>query len=77
MDNTLPQRRADDTRIVNIEQRLGTLERKVDENTEVTKKILDGINAFKILGAFAKWAAMVVGAVVAIKTGWNQLFTGR
>ena len=59
-----PQRRADDTRIALIEQRMDSFENKVDENTKLTREVLDTLRAFKMIGAIAKWGTVVGGAAV-------------
>ena len=59
-----PQRRADDTRIALIEQRMNSFEDKVDENTKMTREVLDTLRAFKMLAAIAKWGTVVGGAIV-------------
>ena len=59
-----PQRRVDDTRIALLEQRMESFEQKVDENTKLTREVLDTLRAFKMIGALAKWGTIVGGAAV-------------
>ena len=59
-----PQRRADDPKIALLEQRMGSFEKMLQENTAATKEVLDTLRAFKMLAAIAKWGTVVGGAIV-------------
>ena len=59
-----PERRADDVRVALLEQRMDGFEKKVDENTKLTREVLDTLRAFKMLGAIAKWGTVVGGAAI-------------
>ena len=61
-----PNRRADDTRIALLEQRMTSFETKVDENTKLTREVLDTLRAFKMLGTLAKWVTVVGGTAVGV-----------
>ena len=59
-----PERRTDDVRIALLQQRMDGFETKVDENTKLTREVLDTLRAFKMIGAIAKWGTLVGGAAV-------------
>lgn len=69
-----PQRRTADTRIALLEQRMGTFESKVDENTKLTREVLDTLRAFKMVGAIAKWGTVIGGAVAGGYHAVQQFF---
>ena len=60
------RRRAEDTRIALLEQRMTSFETKVDENTKLTREVLDTLRAFKMLGTLAKWVTVVGGTAVGV-----------
>ena len=69
-----PQRRADDTRMALMEQRMNSFENKVDENTRLTREVLDTLRAFRMIGAVAKWGTLVGGAAVGGYHAVQQFF---
>lgn len=56
------KRRADDSRIAQLESRVGSIEAKLDANSTTTQEIRDILGSFKVLGTIAKWVGAVVGA---------------
>lgn len=47
---------------------------KAEEMAGDVRDIKDIVRSFKLLGVVAGWAAGLVAAVVAIKTGWTSFF---
>lgn len=48
---------------------------KADQMAGDVRDIKDIVRSFKLLGKLAGWAAGLVAAVVAIKTGWTNLLS--
>lgn len=66
-----PERRSEDARVTQLVSDVHDLKRQMAENTEVTKDVRDILGSFKVMRAVAAWIAAVVGAIVAIKHGFN------
>jgi hypothetical protein len=72
-----PKRRdMTDERLASFDRRLTDLERKLDENTAMTKDVRDILGTFRIVGLAAKWTAAIGAAGLAVYHGW-QAITGR
>ena len=63
-----------DARIATLEQRMTQFESKVDENTRLTREVLDTLRAFRMIGAIAKWGTVVGGAAVGAYHAVQQFF---
>lgn len=69
----VPERRADDPRVVRLVADVADLKQEMARNTAVTEQVRDILATFKTLGAIAKWVTAIAGAIAAIfaaaKTG--------
>lgn len=61
------RRRADDVRMDGIEGRLTALEKKIDENTAITKAVAEVMASLHVLAAVGKWLAAVGAGILALK----------
>jgi len=62
-----PRRRADDTRMDAIENRLTALEGAIAENTALTKTVAEVMASLHVLAAVGKWLAAVGAGILALK----------
>lgn len=76
MDMPQYDRRSEDRRIDILVQNIATmraehetLKNEVAVNTQLTREVLEGIKAFKILGTLAKWVSTVLIAGGALWAG--------
>jgi hypothetical protein len=67
-------RRTEDPRINQLVADVAVLKDQMAENTAVTHQVRDILASFRIVAAVAKWIAIIVGGIAAIKTGhgWFQ-----
>ena len=61
-----PFRRESDHRIAALEERASVIERKIDENTAITKEVADILATFRVMGNLAKWTSAIAAAFSAV-----------
>lgn len=76
-----PQRRYADERIdrleerqVRIEERVGAIDVKMDEQTTILQNVADVLGTFRVVSATAKWLGIVVGAGAAVTSAVAAFF---
>lgn len=65
------ERRRDDARISKLVVDVKVLERKIDENSELTKEIRDLVTSFRVVASVAKWITTILLALAAMWHGWH------
>ena len=76
-----PQRRYADERIdrleerqVRIEERVGAIDGKMDDQTVILQNVSDVLGTFRVVSAVAKWLGIVVGAGAAVTSAVAAFF---
>lgn len=65
-----------DDNFLGIEARFVCLEKKIDQNTEVTTQIRDILTSFRVIGAVSKWLTAMGALGVMLYHAWQKA-TGR
>mgnify|MGYP001567936764 CR=1 FL=1 len=61
-------------RQVRIEERVGAIDGKMDEQTNILQNVSDVLGTFRVVAAVAKWLGIVIGAGAAVTSAVAAFF---